>query len=135
MHDTGFFMQHAIERSNVNKEMEMLCVISSHPGRGKYYIPRQGIQCLFSPCRNNEVKSHRLSLAKILPDTGKFEKVVSESELTSPVFSTADTLYGYKIVSYGTALWMYDELGIPRHPGEDITELKVFDSAGLATPR
>jgi hypothetical protein len=138
MNDTGFVMQHAIERSNVNgaanANKEMLCVISSHPGRGKYYMPRQGIQSLFSPCRNNEIKLHDLSLAKISPDTGKFKEVVIEKGLTSPIFSTADTILGYKIVSDGKDLWMYEEFGIPTQT-RNAYNLKVFDSAGLATPR
>lgn len=89
---------------------------------------------LFSPWCPNKVVLHRLSLAKFDPNTRKWG-VVIKNGLVSPVFSTADSVLGYKIVCNSFSFWMYNELGLPRRPGGDIAELKVFDSWGLATSR
>jgi beta-lactamase superfamily II metal-dependent hydrolase len=135
MSDTGFFMKGAIENLPGNfDEKRLICVISSNPAQ-TYHIPRQGVQHLFlCEHRDNKVKEHDLSFAKKLGP--KNWTVVAEKREQRPVFSTADATYGgYKIVCDGTNFWMYDELGIPRHPGEGIAELKVFDSAGLTTQR
>jgi hypothetical protein len=142
MSDTGFFVKSAIEhftdgsgsRYPPNNSKRLVCVISSNPAQ-TYHIPRQGVQQLFSPyCWTDKVKKHDLSFAKKLDP--KNWAVVPEKGMQRPVFSTADATYGgYKIVCDGADFWMYNALGIPRHPREDIADLKVFDSAGLATPR
>ncbi|MDR2812431.1 MAG: hypothetical protein LBB05_01395 [Puniceicoccales bacterium] len=141
MSDTGFFMKGAIENftpptfTHPNNTKRLMCVISSVPER-KYRMPRQGVQYLFSPfCCTLKVKPHCLSLAQVNPNNTREWNPVIEKNMIAPVFSTVDTFYGYKIVSNETNLWMYEELGIPRHPGEGIAELKVFDSAGLIVRR
>jgi hypothetical protein len=140
MSDTGFFMKDAIENFTKNtlapnQGRKLMCVISSKPEQ-RYRMPRQGVQYLFS--HNNmlsKVKSHRLSLAKVNQNnTKQWETVVAEN-IMAPVFSTVDSVYGYKIVCDGTDFWMYNALGIPRRQEEGIAELKVFDSAGLAMSR
>ncbi|MDR2371918.1 MAG: hypothetical protein LBD60_02100 [Puniceicoccales bacterium] len=134
MSDTGFFMKDAIENLSGNfDKRRLICVISSDPRKGKYYIPRQGVQYLFLCEHRLGVKPHSLSFAQKL-DPQKWT-VVAEKGKQRPVFSTADTVYGYKIVCDGTDFWMYKALGIPRRPGGTIAELKVFDSVDLTTQR
>ncbi|MDR1366682.1 MAG: MBL fold metallo-hydrolase [Puniceicoccales bacterium] len=140
MSDTGFFMKDAIENFTKgtlapNEGRRLMYVISSDPQKGKYYMPRQGVQYLFSHwCCISKVKPHRLSVAKVDLVSKELKEVVAIGGLASPVFSTADSVFGYKIVCDGLSFWMYEELGIPR-PRESIADLKVFDYYGLARQR
>jgi beta-lactamase superfamily II metal-dependent hydrolase len=141
MSDTGFFMQSAVEHftddspatscfPSTNNGERLVCVISGDPNNRSYSMPRKGVQCLFSSWRPNKVRPHSLSLTEVDPTAGhRFRKVVVIENTTFPVFSTADTVNGYKIVCDRSrfGFWMYERLGIGN--------LKVFDSAGLATPR
>ncbi|MDR0580502.1 MAG: hypothetical protein LBG04_00070 [Holosporaceae bacterium] len=135
MSDTGFFMKDAIEHFNIehSRSGRLICVISSDPEKGRYYMPRQGVQYLFPCVYPHKVKPHSLSLAKVNSNK-EFEGIVTIAGLISPVFSTADSVFGYKIVCNGFGFWMYNGLGIPR-PGEGIDELKVFDYYGVARRR
>ncbi|MDR1590723.1 MAG: MBL fold metallo-hydrolase [Puniceicoccales bacterium] len=139
MSDTGFFMKNAIEHftgdSDVtscspltNAGKRLMCVISSDPSNRSYSMPRKGVQCLFSSWCQNKVRPHSLSLAEVDPTADHhFRKVVVIENTTFPVFSTADTINGYKIVCNRFGFWMYERLGIGN--------LKVFDSLGFTFPR
>jgi hypothetical protein len=121
MEDTGLFMKDAIEHCNGNWGKTMLCLISSDHNRGSYYMPRYGIHKLFFPDQNGMVREHILPLISVNPVSSELQEM--EVQTKCPVFSTAGTNHGYRIICDGSSLQMYRDLGT----GKDD---KVFDSQG-----
>jgi hypothetical protein len=121
MEDTGLLMKDAIEHYNNNHDTGkcMACLISGNHAHGPYYIPRYGIHLLFS--HDRRIKPHILRLTEVVSATHREEVTVSTN---CPVFSTADTNNGYKIICNGNNVEIYRDLIIAE-------DNKVFDSSIL----